>query len=65
MSGLLGGLVVIPLGRSWLPGCVIQLILSVLKHLADGHVDIADQRFRYLNSYLDHRLPRIEIPQVI
>jgi len=56
MSGLLGGLVVIPLRRSWLAGYLIQLILSALEHRTDGHVDIADQGFRYLNSYLDHSI---------
>jgi len=56
MSGLVCGLIVIVHeAGSCKSGCLIQLILSELEHRADGHVDIADQHFRHLNSYLGHR----------
>jgi hypothetical protein len=57
MSGLACGLIVIgPLARSRLLGGLIQLVLAELERMANCHVDLADELFRYLNRNLDHQI---------
>jgi hypothetical protein len=63
MSGLGFGLIgIVPLAPVGPLGGLIQLILAELERPADCQVDIPDQFFRYLDSYLYHpRTPPLGI----
>jgi hypothetical protein len=62
MSGLACGLIVIvPLARSCLLGGLIHLVLAKLERVANCHVDIADEVFRYLDRNRDHQILRLGI----
>jgi hypothetical protein len=57
MSGLACGLsVIVPQARSRLLGGVVQLVLADLEHMANCHVDISNELFRYLDRNLDHQI---------
>jgi hypothetical protein len=66
MSGLACGLIVIvPLAPSWLLGGLIQLVLPSLEHMANRHVDIPNQAFRYFYGNPYHPVPPCEVSRAI